>query len=239
MFKTSALFAAALSLAASAAVAAPGASAPGISVSGPAAPAKAEGPWYGSEYVLGDPKAPVTVVEYASVVCPHCARFDADVFPKLKAKYVDTHKARYVLREFLTPPEDVAATGFILARCRGEADYLPMVEAIFKALPEMFADGRGGNVAPTLMKVAAAHGISHAQFDACLNDPKASEAINKRIDQAIDVAKVTGTPTVFVNGRKVDPGLEEYNFAMLEKAIDPLLAKGGSKAAPTSKAKKH
>lgn len=234
MIKTIALFAAALSLAASAAVAAPGASA-----SASAAPAKAVSPWYGSEYVLGDPKAPVTVVEYASVVCPHCARFDADVFPKLKAKYVDTHKARYVLREFLTPPEDVAATGFILARCRGEADYLPMVEAIFKALPEMFADQTGGNVAPTLLKVAAAHGINHDQFNACLNDPKASEAINKRIDQAIDVAKITGTPTVFVNGRKVDPGLEEYNFAMLEKAIDPLLAKGGSKTSSAPKTKKR
>lgn len=234
MTKTIAFFAAALSLTASAAVAAPGVSAPA-----PAAPAKAASPWYGSEYVLGDPKAPVTVVEYASVVCPHCARFDADVFPKLKAKYVDTHKARYVLREFLTPPEDVAATGFILARCRGEADYLPMVEAILKALPEMFADRTGGNVAPTLLKVAAEHGISHDQFNACLNDPKASEAINKRIDQAIDVAKITGTPTVFVNGRKVDPGLEEYTFSMLEKAIDPLLAKGGPKTSSAPKTKKH
>lgn len=234
MIKTIALFAAALSLAASSAVAAPAASAPA-----PAAPAKAVSPWYGSEYVLGDPKAPVTVVEYASVVCPHCARFDADVFPKLKAKYVDTHKARYVLREFLTQPEEVAATGFILARCRGEGEYLPMVEAIFKALPEMFADQTGANVAPTLLKVAAAHGINHAQFTACLNDPKASAAMNKRIDQAIEVAKITGTPTVFVNGRKVDPGLEEYDFAMLEKAIDPLLAKGGPKTASAPKTKKR
>lgn len=198
----------------------------------PAAPAK---PWYGPEFSLGDPKAPVTVVEYASVVCPHCARFDADVFPKLKAKYVDTHKVRYVLREFLTQPEEVAATGFILARCHGEASYLALVEAIFKALPEMFAERTGANIAPTLLKVAEQHGISQAEFGACLNDSKASEALNKRIDQAMDVAKITGTPTVFVNGEKVDPGLEEYSFPMLEKAIDPLLAKT---AKPAPKAPK-
>ena len=183
MVKTIALLAAALTLSGAPAHA-------GSAAAAPPAPAKPAptAPWYGSTYVLGDPKAPVTVVEYASVVCPHCARFDAQVFAKLKTKYVDTHKVRYELREFLTQPEDVAATGFILARCRGEAAYLPMVEAIFKALPEMFADDSGANVAPTLLKVAEAHGISRAQFAVCLNDPKASEALNKRIDQAIGVA---------------------------------------------------
>ncbi|MDB5447797.1 MAG: dsbA, partial [Phenylobacterium sp.] len=72
---------------------------------------------------LGPPDAKVKVVEYASASCSHCARFNNEVFPAFKAKYVDTGKVNYTLREFLTPPEEVAAAGFLLARCAGKDKY--------------------------------------------------------------------------------------------------------------------
>ena len=74
----------------------------------------------GDEMVLGNPNAKVTVIEYASASCPHCARWNEDVYPAFKKKYVDTGKVKYVFREFLTPPTEVAAAGFLLARCAGK-----------------------------------------------------------------------------------------------------------------------
>ena len=90
------------------------------------------------DMTFGRADAPVTIVEYASVTCAHCAAFQADVFPALKAKYIDTGKVRYVFREYLTPPSNVAAAGFLLARCAGPDRYFDVVEAVMRAQPEMF-----------------------------------------------------------------------------------------------------
>ena len=82
------------------------------------------------------------VVEYASASCPHCARFDSEVFPAFRAKYVDTGKVRYTLKEYLTEPRGVAAAGFLLARCAGKDRYFPVLDAVFKGQDEMVADRR-------------------------------------------------------------------------------------------------
>src|SRR5688572_8278560 len=82
------------------------------------------------DMVMGKADAPVTVIEYASVTCSHCANFNATVFPAFKAKYVDTGQVKYVLREFLTPPVPIAAAGFLIARCAGPDKYFGVVDAI-------------------------------------------------------------------------------------------------------------
>src|SRR5665213_2186956 len=100
---------------------------------------------------MGDPRAKVTVVEYASASCPHCARFNNDVFPAFKAKYIDTGKVRYVLREFLTEPVQVAAAGFLLARCAGKGKYFGALDDFFHGQEVGLAD-LDAAIAPALAK---------------------------------------------------------------------------------------
>lgn len=177
------------------------------------------------EYVMGNPRAPVTVVEYASASCPHCARFDIKVFPQLKAKYIDTGKVRYVFREFLTPPEDLAAATFVLGRCAGKDKYFNVVEQVFRAQPEMYEKG---DVYDVLLRIAKGEGLTADQFNACLHDQAAFKALDARVDQAVNKDKIDSTPTLLVNGRRIEgkPG-KEIDFADVDEAITAAL-----KAAP-------
>jgi protein-disulfide isomerase len=179
-------------------------------VAKPAPKAKAAPP---SDFGLGSPKAEVQVVEYASLSCPHCARFNAEVFPAFKAKYVDTGKVRYTLREMLTPPAEVAAAGFLLARCAGPSKYFKVVDEVFRSQARW---GEGDSIKPIFVEIAKNNGLSEAQFDACLNDKAALAALNARIQKAID-AGVSSTPTFFVNGKKVAEG--EMTLEQLDAAI--------------------
>jgi protein-disulfide isomerase len=169
------------------------------------------------EMTLGNPSAQVTVVEYASDTCSHCARFDAEVFPAFKAKYIDSGKVYYKFREFLTPPEQVAAAGFLLARCAGRDKYFAVVEAIFRAQPEMYATGDAHGV---LLRIAQSAGLTEAQFNACEQDSAALEALQKRVQSALD-NHVNSTPSFFVDGVALPPG--EISLADLDKAIQPRL----------------
>jgi protein-disulfide isomerase len=163
---------------------------------------------------LGNPASKVQVVEYASASCAHCARFNNEVFPAFKAKYIDTGKVGYTLKEFLTPPEQVAAAGFLVARCAGKDKYFTVLDAIFKNQPEMFQTGDFRGV---LLRIAQSAGMTEAQFNSCVSDPEALKALNARVQRAIDVDKISATPTFFVNGKKVGEG--EMTLAQLDKAI--------------------
>jgi len=102
-----------------------------------------------SEYALGSATAPVTLIEYASTSCSHCARFNNEVFPAFKAKYIDTGQVRYALREIATPPTDFAAASFLLARCAGPEKYHAVIDAVFRSQSAIFQSGdfAGGNLA--------------------------------------------------------------------------------------------
>ena len=167
---------------------------------------------------LGSPKAKVQVVEYASLSCPHCARFNSEVFPGFKAKYVDTGKVRYTLREMLTPPAQVAAAGFLLARCAGPAKYFKVVDEVFKSQPR-WADGQ---IKPIFQEIAKNNGLSDAQFEACLTDQAALKALNGRVQAAID-AGVDSTPTFFIGGEKHEGEmtLDQLDAAIAEAAKAP------------------
>ena len=163
---------------------------------------------------LGPADSKIQVVEYASASCAHCARFNNTVFGPFKAKYIDTGKVRYTLKEFLTPPEEVAAAGFLVARCAGKDKYFTVLDAIYKNQAEMFQTGDFHGV---LLRIAQSAGMTEAQFNTCVSDPEALKALNARVQHAIDVDKISATPTFFVNGKKIGEG--EMTLAQLDAAI--------------------
>ena len=166
------------------------------------------------DMTLGSPRAKVTVIEYASASCPHCARFNNEVFPAFKAKYVDTGKVRYVMREILTPPTEVAAAGFLTARCGGKATYFPILDQIFRHQQEIY---QTGDVNGVLGRAAQSAGLTQQQFEKCVFDGDALGALNTRVDTYAKRDEITGTPTFIINGHRYDSG--EMSLADLDKAV--------------------
>jgi protein-disulfide isomerase len=177
--------------------------------------------WEGPDYVMGSPKAKVTLVEYASASCPHCARFDVLEFPGLKAKYIDTGKVRYVFREFLTPPEQLAAFGFLLARCAGEAKYWTVLDQFFHDQTEIYTTR---DVQGIVLRIAKSVDLTEPQVEACIDSKPALDALNARMQAALS-AKINSTPTFLINGVEFHgPPGKETDLAALSTALDPLLA---------------
>ena len=176
------------------------------------------------DMAIGDPKAPVHVVEYLSLTCPHCAHFHADVFPAFKAKYIDTGKVHFTLRELLTAPANVAAAGFLLARCNGGTRYFQVVDDVFKSQSRW----QQGNIKPIFVEIAKANGMTEAQFEACIADEKAQTALEGRLTYATQTDKVTGTPTFFVNGVMM-PNQEVPTLADLDAAVAKALKPAGGR----------
>ncbi|MEO9211849.1 MAG: DsbA family protein, partial [Caulobacteraceae bacterium] len=173
---------------------------------------------------LGNPKAPVTVIEYASVSCPHCARFNNEVFPAFKAKYIDTGKVRWVAREALTGDPAIAAAGFLTARCAGPAKYFQVVDAIYHAQDSILAPG--GQPHAVLQNIARSAGLTDAQFDACIKDEAALSALDHRWETYVKEDGINGTPTFVINGKVYDKG--EMSMPDLDAAVSQ--AQAGGKA---------
>lgn len=171
---------------------------------------------------LGSPKAPVHVVEYLSLTCPHCAHFHEQVFPAFKAKYIDTGRVYFTIRELLTAPANVAAAGFLMARCNGGTRYFQVVDQVFKSQSQWKP---GAPLKPMFVEIAKANGMTEAQFEACLTDDKATQALEARLEYATQTDKVTGTPTFFVNGAMLQ-GQEAPTLAELDAAIARALKAG-------------
>jgi protein-disulfide isomerase len=163
---------------------------------------------------LGDPNAKVKLVEYASLTCSHCGTFNNEVFPEFKKKYIDTGKVHYTFKEFLTPPNEVAAAGFLTARCAGKDKYFQVTDAIFHAQQEMFTTG---DMRGILLRTAQSAGMTEEKFNACITDEAALKALNERVEKAIKVDKITSTPSFFVNGKKVKEGA--MSMAELDSAV--------------------
>ncbi len=163
---------------------------------------------------MGPADAKVKVVEYASASCSHCATFNNEVFPEFKAKYIDTGKVQYILKEFLTPPEQVAAASFLMARCAGPDKYFTVLDAVYKNQNEMFQTGDFRGV---LLRIAQSSGMTETQFNQCVSDEEALKALDARVTKAIRDDKITGTPSFFVNGKKIAEG--EVSMAQLDAAI--------------------
>jgi protein-disulfide isomerase len=167
-----------------------------------------------ADMTLGDPNAKVKMVEYASLTCSHCGTFNNEVFPAFKAKYIDTGKVHYTFKEFLTPPNEVAAAGFLTARCAGKDKYFNVTDAIFHAQQEMFTTG---DMRGVLLRVAQSAGMTEEQFNACITDEAALKALNERVEKSIKVDKVNATPTFVMNGKKIKEG--DISLAELDAAV--------------------
>jgi len=168
---------------------------------------------------LGPANAKVTVIEYASPTCPHCAHWNEETFGPFKAKYIDTGKVRYVMREaMIHGPPDAAV--FLLARCAGKDKYFSVVDGAWRTLPEL---NQSGDVRGWIMRLGQSMGMSDGDIDKCITDQKALDALNARYTKEMKEFDVQYTPTFVVNGKKIEtpapPTLEE-----LSAIIDPLLA---------------
>jgi len=176
------------------------------------------------DMVLGSTNARVTLIEYASAACPHCAHFHETVFPRLKANYIDTGKVLFIFRETLTAPAVVALAGFQVARCNGASNdqYFARIGEIFADQTQMFATGTMQGVLNTLDEVGAHNGLSPEQVMQCIQDPAGQSRI-QRFDQGSTQFNVTGTPTFILNGQKVeDPAVTTYDG--LSHILDQALA---------------
>ena len=172
------------------------------------------GPATADDMSLGNADAKVTVIEYASAACSHCARWNEEVWPSFKAKYVDTGRVHYVFREFLTPPIELASAAFLMARCAGKDKYFNVVDAVFRAQPVMY---QTGDYRGELLRIANSAGMSEQQFTQCIRDDEALKALNDRVEKASRQDKITGTPTFVINGKTAASG--EMTLEQLDKAI--------------------
>ncbi len=163
---------------------------------------------------MGKEDAPVTIVEYASMTCPHCAHFNDTTFPELKKKYIDTGKVRYILREFPFDPR--AEAGFMLARCAGD-NYFPMVDVLFKQ-QENWAMAE--NAKDALFQISKLAGFTQESFNACLTNQKLLDQVRAVRKRGADEFKVDSTPTFFINGKTYKGAMSIEEMSAI---IDPLL----------------
>ena len=189
----------------------------GLDVAKPANvdPAKLNEPHPLGERVLGAADAKVTIIEYASATCPHCADFHRDTFPKLKAEYVDTGKARFVFREF--PFDDLALAAFMVARCAAPEQYYPIMDVLFEQQQQW---ARSNDPRGALFAIASQAGFTQESFDACLKNEAVAKGVIGGRDRAAKEFGVDSTPTFFINGKVISGAapLEEFR-ATIDAAL--------------------
>lgn len=165
--------------------------------------------------ILGSEKAPVTIIEYASLTCSHCANFHATVYPSLKSKYIDTGKVRFIFREF--PLDQVAVAASMLARCAPADKYFPMIDVLFEQQKNWAFTKEN---AKGLLAIAKQAGFTEKSFETCLKDDKLATAIQQEAKRANEKFGVNSTPTFFINGKELRG---EMTPETLDKALEPLL----------------
>jgi protein-disulfide isomerase len=169
------------------------------------------------DIALGPADASVTITEYASMTCPHCAAFNEAVFPKIKSEYIDSGKIRYVFREF--PLDAKAAGGSMLARCIAKDDpgrFFAVIDMLFKQQNDWVTK----NTTETLIRIGKQAGLSQQAVEDCLKDQALLNKIVADQKYASEVLKVDSTPTFFINGERIRG---EASFEEFDKRIKPLL----------------
>ena len=168
-----------------------------------------------AERVLGKADAPVTIIEYASLTCPHCAAFHRDVLPQLKAKYIDTGKVKLLFRDF--PLDGRATLAAMVARCAPPDRYFGFVDALFRGQAQW---GRAEEPKKALAQLAKLGGMSDAEIDACFKNEALLQAVNASRAKGESEFKVESTPSFIVNGKKEDSA---RTFESFEKILKPLV----------------
>jgi|UPI000684532F protein-disulfide isomerase len=170
------------------------------------------------DLVEGDPKAPITLIEYSSLSCPHCARFQKDVLPQIKKDFIDTGKVKLIQRDF--PLNKPAVQAAQLAHCAGQMRYFALVDVLFKTQDQWLTE----DAVEKLAQIAATAGIDRPTFDACLANKDIEAQIVATRKAAEDAFQVNSTPTFIVNGVKRE-GEQSYDDM---KALFAKLAPSGS-----------
>lgn len=156
-----------------------------------------------TDIALGAEDAPLTIVEYASWTCPACLQFHTDVIPMLKADYVEAGHVKFIFREFPTAPANVSVAGFALARCAGEDNYYDVIDDLFAAQTNIMNLARtGGDIEGALRTLVSSYGIEGDAFGDCLSNQEVTYAISESVMKG-DSQGVNSTPTVFINGEKL------------------------------------
>ncbi|MEL7541972.1 MAG: thioredoxin domain-containing protein [Pseudomonadota bacterium] len=156
-----------------------------------------------TDIALGADDAPITMVEYASWTCPACLQFHSDVVPMLKADYIEAGHVKFVFREFPTAPTNISVAGFAVARCAGEDRYYDVIDDLFAAQTNVLNLARsGGDIESALRTLATSYGIEGDGFTACLSNQDVTYAIGESVMKG-DSQGVNSTPTVFINGEKL------------------------------------
>lgn len=162
--------------------------------------------------VLGRVDAPITVVEYASMTCPHCARFHETVFPEFKKRYIESGEVRFIFRDF--PLDPLAAVASALARCVDKDSYFPMVETLFHEQRQWMVQ----RPMPQFVSMAKLAGVGEQPLRACLSDRKIVEDMQAEQKRASEQFGVRSTPTFFVNGEMHAGGISIEDLAKMIEA---------------------
>lgn len=174
-----------------------------------------QGPALG-DIPLGDSDAPLTVIEYASFTCPHCAHFHEDTFPQVKENYIDTGKVRFILREVYFDPYGLWAA--MIARCGGERPYYAIVDQIFSQQDKWVeAEDR----AAALQRIGRVNGLSSKEMRACLSDRQYAERLVERYKQTAGADDVESTPSFMIAGELTSGNMAYDEFsALLDTHLD-------------------
>jgi protein-disulfide isomerase len=174
----------------------------------------------GDDMVMGAPNAPVTIIEYASLTCPHCAAFNANTFPQLKSDYVDRGLVKYVYRDF--PLDRMALEAAKIARCAGPDKYFGFVDVLFRQQQSWTRGNDAEQIMGNLRRLAKVGGMSDATFDSCSKDKAVENAVLEQSLKGERELKVGSTPTLIINGQKYTGAL---SFEELDKVLKPLVGK--------------
>ena len=169
------------------------------------------------DMILGDENAPIEVIEYASFTCPHCARFHADVFPKLKADYIDTGKVRFIYREVYF--DRFGLWGSMIARCAGADRFFGMSSLIYEKQREWTASGDPAVVIEALRTLAKTAGMNDAALDACMSDADQAQALVGWYQANAERDSVTSTPSFLINGENFG----NMSYADFQTTLDEML----------------
>jgi len=181
----------------------------------PAATGGADGKYtVADDYILGNADAPITVVEYASVACGGCAYWHREVYPDLKAKYIDTRKVKYVFRPFPAANPEIATAGHKLALCADRDKFFKNIQIQFDRQSQIIEMGQRGQLRQAYVSLAKASGLTEDAFISCMSDPEITARYEAFTQMGIDQG-VRGTPSIFVNGVKA----EENDLESLEAMI--------------------
>jgi protein-disulfide isomerase len=167
------------------------------------------------DVVLGDEAAPVTVIEYASFTCPHCARFHAETWPQFKTAYVDTGKVRFILREVYFDRFGLWAS--MTARCGGADAFYPMADQFLKK-QSVWARAAENQIGGEIQKIGRLNGLSNDQLDACLADQDYAKALVEAYHKNAEADDVKSTPTFIINGEITSGNLQFEEISALVDA---------------------